>query len=967
MANRGKQVVRPSRWAKLAWAAVAAPLLLLGMQPATLRAQAPRPVDFGREIQPLLAKRCYSCHGPDKQKGGLRLDQQEAAFAALDSGDKAIVAGDIKKSVLLDRVSSTEEGERMPPEGAPLSATQIDLLRRWISGGAKWQTHWAFNPMKAQTPPTVKDQAWVRNPIDSFILGKLEASGLAPAAPADKVALLRRATFNLIGLPPTPAEVQAFLDDNSPEAYEKVIDRLLASPHYGEHWARHWLDLVRYADTNSFERDGVKPNAWRYRDYVIRALNDDKPYDQFVKEQLAGDELPQVTADSLIATGYYRLGLWDDEPADRELAKFDTLDDIVATTGQVFLGLTVNCARCHDHKIDPIPQRDYYSLLSFFHNVTPMSYGGPNVERPVFANEAARQGFEVLTQQLHERRNEAQAELTRLENSLREKYAARTANPGATRSVDIADLEYKFYRSHWEKLPDFDNLKPEGTGKLSDGLFDIRPATREDDFGFVFTGQLIVPRDGRYTFRLDSDDGSRLLLDGKKLVERDGVHGTGDPQTAEIELKQGRLPIRLEYFQGIFGKGLIVQWSGPGVETRSLAALPQANKATAENLADLIRTQGAQLFGAAAVKEYNDLKEKLEQLRREKVPADYALVISEHGPRAPETFVMQRGNAHVPGDKVEPAYPQIFASPKPSEFQPRDHSSGRRIALAEWITSPTNRLTARVMVNRLWQHHFGRGIVRSTNNFGQLGDAPTHPELLDWLAMEFASSGWKIKQLHKLIMLSNAYQMSSAANEAALRQDPQNDLFWRFDMRRLTAEELRDAIHAVNGRLHSTMYGPGFYPDISDEVKAGQSVPGSGWGKTPYEEQARRSVYIHVKRSLITPILADFDFADTDSSCAARFATTQPTQALGMLNGAFLNQQAAELANRLRKEAGPDRVAQIKLALQLAVNREPEASAIERGVKLMDTLKAKHNLSEEQALNLYCLLVYNLNEFVYLD
>ncbi|MBI1904073.1 MAG: DUF1549 domain-containing protein, partial [Planctomycetia bacterium] len=331
------------------------------------------PVDFGREIQPLFARQCYRCHGPNKQEGGLRLDKQEVALAEVDSGKVPIVPKQPDKSELLRRISSADPDERMPPEGKPLSAEQTGAVRRWIEQGATWKPHWAFQKPVQPAVPEVRDKSWVRTPIDAFILSKLEQRGLKPSPPADKIALLRRAYYDLTGLPPSLSEVEAFLADDSPPAFEKVVDRLLDSPHYGERWARHWLDAVRFAETNSFERDGVKPNAWRYRDYVIRSFNDDKPYDRFILEQLAGDELSDVSPETIIATGYYRLGLWDDEPADALQARYDELDDIVSTTGQVFLGMTVGCARCHDHKIDPIPQADYYRLLSFFHGVH--SYG----------------------------------------------------------------------------------------------------------------------------------------------------------------------------------------------------------------------------------------------------------------------------------------------------------------------------------------------------------------------------------------------------------------------------------------------------------------------------------------------------------------------------------------------------------------------------------------------------------------
>jgi mono/diheme cytochrome c family protein len=399
--------------------AMSLPALLTAMM---LAAQVPRPVDFGRDIQPILAKRCFACHGPDKGEAGLRLNRRETALAELDSGEHAVVPGSPEASELVRRISADNESERMPPEGKPLPGEQIDLIRRWIAEGAKWEEHWAFQPVARPRVPEVKHQGWVRNPIDAFVLSRLEDNGLSPATPADKVALIRRAYYDLIGLPPTPAEVDAFTADDSADAYERLVERLLDSPHYGERWARHWLDAVRYAETNSFERDGAKPHAWRYRDYVIRAFNDDKPYDQFIREQLAGDEISPATPERLIATGFYRLGLWDDEPADRLQAQYDALDDLVTTTGQVFLGLTINCARCHDHKIDPIPQRDYYSLLAFFHGVKPMTTSGPNIEQPLFANEADRAAYHERVHEREQQRNVLQGRITALENQFAAAY-----------------------------------------------------------------------------------------------------------------------------------------------------------------------------------------------------------------------------------------------------------------------------------------------------------------------------------------------------------------------------------------------------------------------------------------------------------------------------------------------------------------------------------------------------------------
>jgi mono/diheme cytochrome c family protein len=730
---------------------------------------------FETQVKPILKANCFTCHGEGTElSGGLRLTSRAGILKGGVSGP-AVTPAKPSESLLVRAINY--QGRQMPPTGN-LPQAQIAILTRWVAMGLPWtpgeagagnapvkkgpppvnaetMNFWSFRRVKRPPVPAVKHPGWVKNPIDAFVLANLERANLTPVAPAGKAALLRRATYDLIGLPPSPEEVQAFLADRSPNAYEKVVDRLLASPHYGERWGRHWLDLVRFAETNSFERDDPKPFAWRYRDYVIQALNQDKPYDRFLREQLAGDELEQVTPETLIATGYYRLGAWDDEPSDPEQARYDELDDIVATTGQVFLGLTVNCARCHDHKLDPIPQKDYYRLLAFFQGI----------------------------------------------NS----YGVRSAESVAANSLR--------------------------------------------------------------------------------------------PIAAEADRNQNQL----------------------------LKSPPQG--------------------------------------------LDRALCVTEGGRVPPPTFVLLRGNPHVPGEKVEPGFPSVLAPPAPDIRAPGADapSSGRRTALANWIVSQDNPLTARVMVNRLWQHHFGRGIVRSPSNFGSLGTPPTHPELLDWLASEFVRNGWRLKPLHKLMMMSSTYLLSSQADPKALAQDPENDLCWRFNMRRLDAEEIRDSILAVNGSLNLKMGGPGIYPTIPPEVLAGQSRPGYGWEKSSPEERARRSVYIHIKRSLAVPLLASFDAADTDFSCPVRFATTQPTQALGMMNSAFLNEQAQVFADYLQKHAGQDATAQVALALRRTLQREPTAKEIARGVKFLRTMQAEHRVSAEEALRCWCIVALNLDEFIYLD
>ena len=696
---------------------------------------------FEAKVRPLLVDQCLKCHGPAKQKGGLRLDSRAAVLSGGDSGP-ALVAGKPEESLIVQAVKQEDDGPKMPPS-KKLSPEQVGVLETWVKLGAPWpgevagataaakkagfaikdsdRAHWAFQPVARPAIPPVKDAAWVANPIDSFILAKLEANGLKPNPPASKHALMRRVTYDLTGLPPSPAEVDAFVADDSPEAYGKLVDRLLASPRYGEKWARHWLDLVRFAETNSYERDGVKPSAWRYRDYVIRSLNDDKPYDRFLREQIAGDELPDRSNETITATGYYRLGIWDDEPSDREQALFDGFDDIVATTSQVFLGLTVDCARCHDHKLDPIAQKDYYKLVAFFRNITPYRNGGPSDEYPI-VEPGHEDEVATRAKELEARREEIRKSVAGLEAEFRK----RTENP---ENRDLDELKYRFYRDTWSVLPDFDSLKHEDAGELAGGLFDLAPRTRDDSFGFVFEGTLIVPESGRYTFYLDSDDGSRLSLQGKRLAQRDGIHDLDGDQVVDVDLQAGRSPIRLDYFQAAGGFGLKLAWSGPGFAKRSLSAPLRDRKAPKPDIAALMQKDGLRVLGEERFHRYQVLRRQLFELRGTKAIGETALCVTETGRAVPETFVLARGNAHVPAEKVEPGFLTVLGTPDPSIPAPPESakSSGRRLVLADWLASPGNPLPSRVMANRLVQHHFRPWNCALAEQFrppGRQADAP---------------------------------------------------------------------------------------------------------------------------------------------------------------------------------------------------------------------------------------------------
>lgn len=823
-------------------------LVVVGLGPVAAADPAPsfRPEQvafYEKEVLPVLTQHCLKCHGADAKKirGGLNLTTRQGTITGGDTGP----AFDAKKPAdsLILKAIHFKDGLEMPPTGK-LPEKEVAILTRWVNEGLAYpasalsggtqahepnsgpdKNYWAYQPVRRPTVPTVKNTAWVANPIDAFILAKLEAKGLAPVAPAEKMALCRRLYYDLTGLPPTPEQVDAFVKDNSPQAYERLIDTLLASPRYGEKWGRHWLDVVRFAETNGYERDGPKPNAWRYRDYVIRSFNADKPFDQFVREQIAGDEMGRDNSEAIIATGFHRLGVWDDEPADPKQALFDGYDDLVTVTSQGFLGMTMNCCRCHDHKGDYFPQADYYKMLAFFRDIRP--------------------------------------------------FSDTRGTMSSTNSTDITSPERR---------------------KLYEAELQAREKQIEE-----LTKKMTV---------IENEAIKKMPAEDQRASE-----GPDRPQV--------------------------------------VAKLPK-------------------FFTDDQKKEYGKLRRERDDLKKKPTPSqEFALSVNNCEVRPPKTNILIRGNASSPGKEVTPGFPSVFGVPDPKipEPTPGAKTSGRRTILANWLASADNPLTARVIANRVWQWHFGRGIVPTPNDFGKLGEKPTHPELLDWLASELVAQKWSLKKLHKTILLSNTYRLGSTANEANLKADPGNALRWRFDMRRLTAEEVRDSILYASGTLNPKMYGPSVFPKLPKEVLAGISFTDkqNHWPTSSPEESNRRSVYVFVKRSLQVPILIQHDQADTDSSCPVRYTTTVPTQALGMLNGEFTNEQAVLFAKRLETEVPGNLAGQIGRAIRLITGRVATSDEIARDQGFVQRMKTTHQLSDQAALARYALLLLNANEFVYLD
>jgi len=956
---------------------------------------------FEKEIRPLLSENCFKCHGNldskghAKAKGGLQLISRRGLMIGGDHGP-AINEEKPAESFILKMISHSDPDHAMPPK-SKLPEDKIAAITKWIEMKAPWtsedidklneleeessqtlinETTKAFWSNKPLERPAVPQVAGATHPIDAFLRHDIAAAGLKPNPKAGKATLIRRAYYNLTGLPPSPEEVAAFMKDDSPDAWPKLIDRLLDSPHYGEKWARHWLDVVRYAESNGFERDSDKNEIWRYRDYVIKAFNEDKPYDQFIREQIAGDELEKITIDGKIATGYHRLMQWDDEPVDRHQARYDVLDDILRTTTEGFMAMTVGCARCHDHKGDPIPQTDYYSFMAFFNGVT--NHDKSRVIEQIVTPEM-RPAVEKKQAELAAEKNRIIAERAEFEKQAKAKFAAKDPeiaaqiNGSNAEQILIPDSRKSPHKWHYTTTKPDDGwynvgfraenngwkLAPGGFGKKGTPNSHPRTEWLTKDIWLQTSFQLTtVPK--KLVLTVYHDEDAEIYLNGQKIREFKG-HTTNYIEVSldrggSNALQTGRNVVSVHCKNS--GGG---QYIDLGLHQPKRGAL---------DIAKLIRQHGKEILGDAEVKKYEKFRRDISQIdngSRMDVGVK-AMIVQESGPKPGQMHVHIRGNANATGKPVEPAFPQILGGgvaeiPEP---KPGAKSSGRRTVLADWLTKDDNPRTSRVMMNRLWQHHFGRGICPTTSDFGYLGEMPTHPDLLDWLAAEFVSKGWSIKDMHRLIMTSQAYQMSSAGSETALAKDPANNLFWRYNMRRLSAEEVRDSILNLSGNLNLKLGGPSMYPKLDDAVLATSSTKGGKWGNSSPEEQARRSIYIKIKRSLKPPELESFDFADTDAPCPVRFTTTVPTQALNMLNSRFLNDQAATMAANLRDQTD-DPAKQIRLGLQTATSREAKQDEIDHCLTLIKELKTEHGLSQDKALERFCLLVLNLNEFIYLD
>lgn len=908
------------------------------------------PIDFIRDVQPILREHCYSCHGESKQKSGLRLDVKAAALKGGELYGAAIVARDAKSSPLVDFVANPDADLVMPPDGPPLSAHQIAVLSRWVDEGAVWPDgvdtaivedrldHWSFQTLRdVQSPDVAID--WPRNKLDPFVLTRLAANGLRPSKPATRRSWLRRVTLDLTGLPPTPNELQNFLADETETAFETVVDRLLSSKRYGERFAQHWLDVVRYADTHGFEVNTERPNAWPYRDYVIQAFNNDLPYDQFVREQIVGDVLGNEASTGFLITASVLLpGQIGKDEASKRLARQDSLDEIVVNVSQTFLGLSVGCARCHDHKFDPISQHDYYAMQAL---VAGVEYKDREFLTP--EDIELRKRLPELT----ERQAEIESELSRfvpLANSNVERPMINSRRntdrfePIETRAVRLTAITTNKYEPC---IDEFEVFTPEGenVALASNGGSPSASGTKTSPNRH----ELRFANDGEYgnsrSWMSNETEGGWLQIEFAEPRTIDRVVWGRDRQGKFSD----RTPTNYRVSVAVGD-----QW----VEVANADDRRPFKDGSAEAKSER-RVVVSTTLSPDEKQVVLGLKDKRKKIAAEIRKANNPREVFAGQFRTPDKIhLLTRGDPEQPKAAVEPAVLSSFGD---VELSLDAGDVERRRALADWIVNPDNPMTARVMVNRIWQSHFGMGVVASSSDFGRLGTKPSHPDLLDWLAGEFIDSGWSIKHVHRLIALSSTYRQSSIATPkqtwAGRDVDAGNRLVWRFPSRRLEAETIRDSMLAVSGRLNLKMFGRGY--NLFDKR-------GGLTGFEPIqsfdENGRRRMIYAHKVRRERDGVFGAFDCPDNGQATPRRRHSTTPIQALNLFNSQFTIDESAAFESRVINEVGSDLRAQIRHAYELALGREPSTDEVAEAMPVV----------EGHGLSTLCRVLFNSNEFLFL-
>jgi len=905
-------------------------------------------------VQNLILSRCVECHGVDAKESNLRLDSRAAILKGGDFGPAA-VAGKADTSELVRRVKTTNPEQMMPPDGERLTVEEVAAFAAWIDAGLPWPgreaepegesvrdprlDHWAWQPIvkpavpaaeaKFATRPGVERE---RNPIDFFIRAKLAEKQLAPSPIADRATLIRRLSFDLTGLPPTPEEIEAFVADTDPQAYETLVDRLLASPRYGERWARHWLDVVHYGDTHGYDKDKPRPNAWPYRDYVVRSLNADKPYARFIEEQVAGDVLYPDTLDGQEAIGFIAAGPWDfighrevpETKTDGKIARHLDRDDMVANTIGTFAGVTIHCAQCHAHKFDPITQDDYYSLQAVFAALDreDRPYHPDQAVRAAHARAAGRKvALEKRQQELEAAIAKAAGpRLAELDKAIAAKPGAKGGNPG----------EAFGYHSAISSSPDTVKWLQLDLGQETQ-LAEIVLCPCYDDFNGIGAG-FGFPL--RYRMEVSNDP---AFATGVTVVSAQDAADV--PSLDSIEA-----PPRWQ-------RRNVVDGQSPHAAADELAAL----KAERNEL--LATTRDEKIEADVA-----EVKAELEafEVERKQLPVMQTIYAATARQRegTPRTIhVLSRGNVLSPAHEVGPGALALVDALQSRFDLPPSHAEGdRRVALAHWLADPKNPLTWRNIVNRVWHYHFGQGIVATPSDFGRMGAPPTHPELLDWLAVEFRDGGGSLKALHRLIVNSAAYRQSSTGSEAFGAIDSGNQSLWRQNRRKLEAEAVRDAVLAVAGTLDLTMGGPG-WQDFKIEHPA--HSPHYRYDLADPEDKAtwRRGIYRFIVRSQTQPFMTVLDCADPSMRVEKRNQSISALQALALLNNGFMTTQARHFALRVQREIGDDPVSQVDHAIRLAFGRP--ATAEERA--------ALGSLTEAHGLANTCRAILNLNEFSFVD
>ncbi len=938
---------------------------------------------FDEQVKPILTSRCLACHGAD-HKGGLDLRSRATLLKGGESG-AVIEPGRPQESLLIDYV----ESQQMPPK-KPLSADEVAILTRWVANGAYFpdesldlfsQTSdtragydwWSLRPLSDAPPPQPDETcvAWSQHPIDRFIYAQLRQQGLSPSPRAEKRTLIRRATYDLTGLPPTLEEMAAFEADQREDAYDRLLDRLLASPHYGEHWGRHWLDVVRFGESNGYERNQIIDNAWPFRDYVIRSLNDDKPFDQFVREQLAGDVIGPGQPDVEVGTTFLVCGPYDDvgnqDPEQAAQIRANTIDDVIRATSETFLGLTVGCSRCHDHKFDPIRQSDYYSLYATFAGI---HHGS----REVGAAEQKRQRAEQLTP-LNKRKEELEQERSQLEHDVTAAALQRadefardwTRPPVSRRGTEevFPPVQARYVRLTVQgtdtdpnagggyRIDEFEvwtsggeprNVALAGNGGQAKGKSPVAK-----DFADAYSAALAV----------DGEFGSPWIASGPELV----ITLAQSETIGRVVFSSDRTGAAGDQSVGTFVGEYQIAVSVDGQDWQEVASSETRQPVTEAH-------RRKRLVDRAITKQQRqrraDLNAQLAEVNRQisEVPPLPSWWVGTFQQADGPFHIFVGGSPQKIGDVVVPAsvsaLDRVTHSYKLAADAPE---SERRRQLAEWITAPDNPLTPRVLANRLWHYHFGTGIVDTPSDFGFMGGRPTHPELLDWLATQVHSADWQLKGLHKLIMSSQTYQQVSDLDEAAARIDADSRYLWRFPPRRLSAEEIRDTILMIAGKMDFTAGGPGFrlYRYLQDNVAT--YVPLDQFGPATY----RRSVYHQNARAMLIDMMTEFDAPDCAFATPRRSATTTPLQALTMMNHSFTIDMARFLAERIERDVPPkasgadsaasETAAQVMRAFELAFARQPDEHEITAAVGLV----------QQYGLPAFCRAILNTNELIYVD